>query len=87
MRVTAYTYMADYHCPDCTKVARDNGALVVNNYHPHAVKLGSSPDLNRDQHDQHYNLVDREGNLIHPIFDIDEKLQPLHCCDCGEEIT
>ena len=86
MRITGYTYRADYHCPYCAKVDRDSGALEVNNHHPHAVKPASDPSLDYDQHGLHYNLVDCEGNLIKPVFDIDEKLETTHCRDCCREI-
>ena len=39
MRVIAYTYRADYHCPTCAKVDASYDRLKVDNYHPHAVKL------------------------------------------------
>lgn len=31
-------------------------------------------------------IKDREGNEVHPIFDIDEQLEPLVCGDCHEII-
>lgn len=89
MRVIGYAYMADLHCPSCTATDARNGRLEVNNYHPHAVSLSSSPAGNLDEHGLHFNLTDREGNLIHPIFDIDENPdwpQPQYCRDCGSEI-
>jgi hypothetical protein len=86
MRITGYTYMADCHCPDCTRVAARFGRLSVDDTHPHGINL-NGPGGPRDEHGLHYNLVDREGNLIRPVFDIDEKLNPTFCCDCGAEIT
>lgn len=87
MKITGYTYMADCHCPNCAKVDASYGRLKVDNYHPHAVSLASSPNDNRDEHGLHYNLVDGDGNLIRPIFDIDEKLETTYCRDCCMEIT
>ena len=87
MRVIGYAYMADLHCVACAKADAADWRLQVDNYHPHAVSLSSSPAGNLDEHGLHYNLVDLEGNRIGPIFDIDENPgypQPQHCGDCRE---
>lgn len=87
MKTIAYAFEADLHCVPCTKQATSR--MQVDNYHPHAHGLSSSPSGNRDENGLHYNLVDSEGNLIHPVFDIDENPdypRPQHCGDCQEEI-
>lgn len=75
MRIIAYTYLADVHCPTCTREAVADGALVRK----------EPLWFNTDEHDLHQDLVDREGNPIHPVFDIDEDL-PTHCGDCLREL-
>lgn len=72
-RVIAYTYMADMHSPGDALQDWRAGRLAVNNDHPHALVLGSSLELNRDEHGLSYNLQDAEGNLIHAVFDTDER--------------
>ena len=84
VRITGYAYEADLHCPACTKGASQR--MAVNNYHPHATPLGSSPASNRDQNGIHYNLTDREGNLIHAMFVTDEHPENPTCRDCGESL-
>lgn len=86
--VIGYAFAADLHCVPCAKEAATR--MQVDNYHPHALGLSSSPAGNRDEHGLHYNLTDREGNLIHPMFSTDENPwypQPQHCGDCHEEIA
>ena len=71
MRVIAYTYEADVHCPTCAA-----------NRFAHSSVSG----LELDEHGIWYGHTDREGNLIHPVFDIDEH-DFTHCGDCHEELT
>ncbi len=73
MRIIAYTFEADVHCPACTRERFKNQSL---------------DGLSNDDFDQHwlrYDLVDREGNPVHPVVDIDEN-EFTHCGDCHEEL-
>ncbi|MDP2371904.1 hypothetical protein [Rhodoferax sp.] len=74
MRIIAYTYEADVHCPVCAR-ARFAGAQEL-------------AGLSNDDFDEHWlrmDLIDCEGNPIHPVFDIDEH-DFTHCGTCGEEL-
>ncbi len=83
-RIIAYTYVADVHCPDCTRQASVSGRLTINNHHPHAFDLPTG-GVDNDELGIAYNLQDREGNLIHPVFDTDEH-GFTHCSDCQAEL-
>lgn len=74
-RIIAYTYDADVHCPDCA------------NHHAVIGMLERQPplQLNTDEHGLAYDLVDREGNHVHPVFSTDEH-GFTHCGDCGAEL-
>lgn len=77
MRVIAYTYNADVHCPQCTKF--DSGMKRLTLKSPVLVS-----DL--DEHGLSDKLNDREGNFINPVFSTDEQINPLYCGDCGVKI-
>ncbi len=86
MRIIAYTYDADWHCPDC---AREAAALGLLRREP-PLQLGT------DEHGLAYDLVDKENNPIHPVFSTDETpadLAPeyggydVYCSDCGAAIA
>lgn len=91
MRIIGYTYLADVHCPDCTKKATQRsstyGGLKLNHMHPHAVDQAYLPENGRDEHGLCYNLQDREGNLVHPVFDTDEQFGTTLCGGCGAVIS
>lgn len=74
MKIIGYTYEADVHCPACTFKATE---------HPYA--WIHQPVPLRDEHGVLRDAVDREGNTIHPVFDIDEN-NFTHCGDCREEL-
>lgn len=72
MRIAAYTYEADYHCPDCTR-SRFPAP-------PH------SKDV--DENGVDTRAKDSEGNELHPVFDIDSNTPAgTICSDCKAEIT
>lgn len=73
MRIIAYTYEADVHCPACTRLY----AFRRGQYGAH---LGKA-----DQHGIVERATDREGNTIRPVFDIDEH-DFTHCGDCGKRL-
>lgn len=74
MRIIAYTYEADVHCPDCTARAWAAGRLIGN------------PCQGQDEHTLPYSMVDREGNPTHPVFSTDEQEHPEYCGDCHAPI-
>ena len=75
MRIIAYTYDADVHCPACT-AARfgTTDASFTNN------------KGRVDEHGIPDSSVDSEGNPVHPVFDISEH-DFTNCGDCHEELT
>ena len=74
-RIIGYTYCADVHCPDCASADAAVGILER--------KPPLSPDT--DEHGLAYDLVDREGNPVHPVFSTDEH-DFTSCSDCGAPI-
>lgn len=84
MRIIAYTYAADVHCPECAREAyRANTTL----HHPIFKDLYDTGPA--DEHGVGLKAVDCEGNPIHPVFDIDEDPDGTftHCGDCRQELT
>lgn len=86
MKIIGYTYEADVHCPACTKARFDLPAIR------HGFDLAAHNASKRhgwiDEHGLSIDLIDSEGNLIHPVFDISEDVQTLnHCRDCHEELV
>lgn len=75
MRIIAYTYEADVHCPACSRSRFWRHRLSHKPAAPH--------DYDRNGID--IKQVDREGNPIHPVFDIDEH-DFTHCGTCREEL-
>ena len=78
MKIIAYTYEADVHCPACTKLSTER--MQLDHSHPYAMG-----DAGEDDHGIEYDLVDSEGNLIHPVFNVDEH-GFTHCGDCNERL-
>lgn len=76
--VIAYSCCADVHCPACTKRAAKR--MAIDHAHPHG--LGTHW---LDEHGLEFDTVDREGNLLMPVFDISEH-NFTHCGDCHEEL-
>ena len=87
LKIIAYTYEADVHCIACTR----QRFHWVNNPHRYDLGLLDSWGIPTD-------AEDAEGNLVHPLFSIDEwqELDPsflaenptqyLECRDCDETI-
>lgn len=75
MQIIAYTYDADVSCPDCA--SHDASAGILRRVPP--LQGGA------DEHGLAYDLVDREGNPVHPVFSTDEH-EFTHCADCGAEL-
>jgi hypothetical protein len=78
MRIVAYAYEADFHCPACAVEAAAVGLL----------KREPGLDSGTDEHGLAADLIDREGNRIHPVFDfdIDEHEHDETCGDCRAPI-
>ena len=74
MLIIAYTYEAAMHCPKCT----------LRNFHTGRLAL-AYPCAN-DEHGVPYDLLDREGNEVRPVFITDETDPCETCDDCGEAI-
>jgi len=78
MKIIGYTYCADIHCPACA--AQDAAVGILKRMPP--LSMGT------DEHGLAFDLIDREGNPIRPVFDIDEDVDGAftHCGDCYEEL-
>lgn len=74
-RIIAYTYEADVHCPECAEHAAAVGLL----------KRQPPLQLGTDEHGIAYDLIDSEGNPVHPVFTTDEH-GFTHCGECGQPI-
>jgi hypothetical protein len=77
MRIIGYAYEADVHCPACAFNAAAAGLLK----REPPLEVGDG-----DEHGLTGDLVDREGNPVHPIFDIDEGAGDEVCGDCGGKL-
>ena len=74
VRIVAYTFEADIHCPSCTAERANVGLLTRGPpLHPYTDEFGLTADL-----------VDREGNPVRPVFSTDEfGVAAPHCSECG----
>jgi len=93
VNIIAYTYEADNHCIDCTVKRYGKHRSICIHY------VQGKPCTNcRDSNGILYEQKDNEGNLVHPLFSIDEwqefdegfmaenPTQYLACGDCHEVI-
>lgn len=71
MRIIAYTYDAGMHCVACTD---HRGCVGLLTREP-PLQLGT------DEHGIPLDLIDTEGNAVHPVFDIDETSDTGDTCD------
>lgn len=91
MRIVAYTYEADVHCPACAarRFAPADKRYCEPQAYGYARRVrGSFGAIERVSLDEHYlysEATDREGNLVRPIFSTDEH-DFTHCGTCREEI-
>jgi len=98
MRIIAYTYEADVHCPDCASErfahTGAKGYAVDSHSHPMSFCYGrpgyftsqhSGVSTELDEHLIPMNATDCEGNPVHPVFTTDEH-DFTHCGDCGAEL-
>ena len=74
MRIVAYSYLAALHCPDCTRRALRAYNRQIFRPHPGPERL--------DEHGLPDDLIDREGNPVHPVFSTDELAPGEACDDC-----
>lgn len=78
MRIIAYAYSSDVHCPTCT-IARFGLTTA---------QLQSVPGtVETDSNGISIHQEDDEGNPLGTIFSTDEQLEPLFCGDCRNQIT
>lgn len=77
MRIIGYTYEADVHCPACTEHRAAIGVL----------KRQPPLQMRTDEHGIAMDLIDRQGNPVNPLHDIDGAATELtHCGTCYEEL-
>jgi hypothetical protein len=82
MRVVAYSYEADVHCPACTQARHYRGGFAMD-WHVHIALAQEKCTV--DEHQVPYKAIDNEGNPIHPVFSTDEH-DFTHCGDCNESL-
>ncbi len=83
MRVVAYAYLADIHCPGCTGSALKSGRnLHMDNQHPCAIPV---KHIGMDEFGIPLNVFDKEDNRIRAVFSTDT-CDVTHCCNCGGEL-
>lgn len=83
MKVIAYTYDADVHCPACTRKALARGTITaapIWNIEPPATRRGRAAFI-ADM------LFDSNGNEVGAMFSTDECPEAVMCADCGHEVT
>ncbi len=73
MRIIAYTYCADVHCPDC---AFNDAACGILHREP-------PMQMRTDEHGLTDDLIDREGNTVSPVFSTDEMPTESATLACG----
>lgn len=75
--IVAYAWCADICCPECTKAAYNVNVLKPDAHSP-----------NYGHFDEHNlpDMIDREGNRVHPVFSTDEYI-PAYCGSCHEELS
>ncbi len=82
MRITAYTYDADVHCPACAA-----HAYPANHSFPACRTAQVSNNTGApDEHGVGIHAHDLEENPIHPVFSTDEH-DFTHCGDCHQVIA
>ena len=76
MRIIAYTFEADVHCPSST----------LAQISPGHIHLANEQGIALDEHSIPERIIDREGNPVRPVFNIDEH-GFTHCGDCHKALT
>lgn len=78
------------HCPACAHKrfnVFDNGYPIRRDRFTGSEHVSATSTWHEDEHGIPCESIDREGNPIHPVFDIDEASESLtHCGDCHEEL-
>lgn len=80
MRIIAYTYCADVHCPECAKEDYPADVTLM-----HATSRQLYDTGPADARGVGIYAVDREGNPVRPVFSTDEH-DFDHCGDCFEDL-
>ena len=81
--IIAYTYEGDVYCPDCTKARWGRQGFRLDTVEH--MRLANNFQRVTDEHHLPINLIDREGNPVHPVFSTDER-EFTRCSDCGESL-
>jgi hypothetical protein len=66
MRIIAYQFEADTYCPACT----------ADRFGPPGGVRHNADEPMLDEHGVPEGATDREGNPVHPVFDLDEWCEP-----------
>lgn len=82
MRVIAYAYDADIHCPECARERFPANTTLIRPRSNGKELYDTGPD---DENGVGYDALDREGNAVHPVFSTDE-LHYTHCGDCRQPL-
>lgn len=72
--ITAYAYNGAIHCPRCTRRALGAYQQQITRPYPDPAQL--------DAHGLPDDMVDRDGNPVHPVFSTDENAAG-YCDTCG----
>jgi hypothetical protein len=83
--IIAYTYEADVHCPYCTLNAFMLGGADRDRGLHHKPITITPRFFDRDEHGLPVELIDSDGNPVHPVFTTDEH-DFTHCGECGQPI-
>lgn len=76
--ILGYTHSADTWCPECVRKQWKEGELTRDPEHFYAHK-------GKDENGIPMDLVDSEGNIVHPIF-LDNAYEDMNCAGCEDEI-
>ena len=79
MSIVAYSYLGALHCPYCTGYALRAYRQQIMRPYPGPAQL--------DEHGLPDDMIDREGNPVHPVFSTDEIAPSEVCDDCFRPLT
>jgi len=74
MHIIGYTYCADIHCGECAARDAERGIL----------KRVPPIQTQKDEHGLTSDLVDREGNEVYPVYEIDDMGEGVATVSCGD---
>lgn len=73
MNIIGYTWEAGIQCVDCTCQALEAGILKTDD-----------PDPVRDQHKLPMDMVDRRGNGVGAVYNVEDDRN--YCDTCGDDL-